>query len=178
MTSEHDRLRQLLESQGTVKDPNIHTGAGNPTSKFYGQLLSEEEEKSIDANDNLIVSKSTWGKVGTGLYLSLYGTREETPIGCDRAYNGQSLWLGNTMLTVAVTLGKPRWTKQGFGLSLELPSDLGLDEMKQDYLTQWVVETTKEIFTGCKTVLAAGTENTLAVWLVDTVDKHIRASGL
>ncbi len=178
MTLTHDQLQKLLLSQEVHMDPSIKTGVGNPTSKFYGQLLSEEEEKSIDANDNLIIAKSTWGKVATGLYLSILGTREEQSIGSDRPYKGQSLWLGNTMLTVAVTSGKPRWNRECFGMAIELPSDLGLDEMKQDYLTQWVIETTKEVFTGCKTILPAGTENTLAVWLVDTVDKHIRASGL
>lgn len=172
------QLRKLLENQGTTMDPSIRTGHGDPTSRYYGELLSEDEEKSIDADDRMIVDKLLWSRAGTGLFLSIYGTRDERPIGCDRSFKGQSLWLGNTMLTVAVTQGKPKWTKEGFGLSLELPSDLGDDEAKQDYLTQWVVETTKETFRGCKTVLPAGTENTLAIWLIDTVDKHIRASGL
>ena len=166
------------EEKEKPMDPNIRTGVGNPASRDYGELLSEEDEKRIDAEDRVVVEKKLWSEAGTGLYLSLYGTRQHVSVGCDRSYKGQSLWLGNTMLTVAVTQGKPRWTKEGYGLSLELPSDLGLDDSKKDYLTQWVIETTKEIFVGCKTVLPAGKENDLATWLIVTVDKHIRASGL
>ena len=173
-----DQLRQLLESQEVVLDPNVQTGQGNPASRHYGELLSSEEEKRIDADDRVVVDRLLWGKAATGLYLTLYGTRYDEPVQVDREMSGQSLWLGNTLLTVAVTLGKPRWWREGFGLSLELPSDLGSDESKQDYVTQWVIETTKEIFTGCETVLPEGKGDMLAIWLVDTVDKHIRASGL
>jgi hypothetical protein len=176
----HEKLKELLLSQGdkTKPDPNIRTGQGNPASRHYGELLSEEDEKRIDADDRIVVDEKLWGQASTGMYLSLYGTRDEAPVQCDRIMSGQSLWLGNTLLTVSVTLGKPKWDKEGFGLALEVPDDLGRDPSKQDYVTQWVIETTKEIFTGCETVLPAGTENTLAIWLVDTVDKHIRAQGL
>jgi hypothetical protein len=173
-----DQLRKLLESQGTEMDPSIRTGVGDPTSRYYGELLSEEEEKRIDADDRVIVDKNLWSEGRTDVWLSIYGTRTEREVGCDRPYSGQSLWLGNTMLTVAVTDGKPRWNQEGFGLALELPADLGSDDSKRDYLTQWVVETTKEVFIGCETVLPAGTEDNLAVWLVTTVDKHIRMSRL
>jgi hypothetical protein len=176
----HDKLRELLVSQGdkSKADPNIRSGVGNPASRHYGELLSVEDEKRIDADDRIVVEKRLWGEAGTGVYLSILGTRTEKPVVADRDTSAQSLWLGNTMLTIACSAGKPRWKHEYFGLCIELPDDLGSDPSKQDYLTQWVIETTKEIFVGCETVLPAGTENTLAIWLIDTVDKHIRGTGL
>ena len=156
----------------------VTTGVGDPGSKFYGELLSSEEEKKIDSSGELVVSKAPWSLVPTDLYLSIVGTRTQVSVACDRAFRGDSLWLGNTLLTVVVTTGKPKFISEVWGLALQLPSDLGQDALKQDYLTQWVIATTKEIFIGCETVLPKGKEDTLALWLVSTVDKYIRASGL
>ena len=50
---------------------DIKTGVGDPSSPYFGKLLTAEEEAKIDPSGAPIVDGETWGSSGTGLYLTI-----------------------------------------------------------------------------------------------------------
>jgi hypothetical protein len=148
------------------------------------ECLTPEEEKKLDEHGELIVHGQPWSYVPTGLYLNVFGTKalrgasegSTVNMGCDRHYAGQSLRMEDLTLVVCTTAGKPTFNVDGWGASLEIPADLARDALKKQYVTEWMIETTREVFGESESRLENGDQ--FAVWLAMTADSAIRATGL
>lgn len=159
---------------------DFKTGVGDPGSKHYGEVLSEAEEKQIDSKGERVVDGAPWSTVPTGLWLCVLGCKPvgPAPLGLLSTGHTRSLLVGDTLLAISVTPGRPTWNRAGHGVCLELPADLGRDGLKQTYVTEWLVETAREIFTARRTKVPEGQEDTLAIWLANQTDLAIRSTGL
>jgi hypothetical protein len=135
-------------SRAAVKNAPLpsHVGSGDPSGKYFGEMLSEDEEKRVDEKGRKVVEGLTWGLASTGLYLTLFAPKNprdfSSPYGevlalTDRCY----LWMD-------VGRGRVKTPVEGVGLCLELPSDLGSDALKAQYVSEWVIATVKEILAG------------------------------
>jgi hypothetical protein len=147
-------------------------GVGNPLSKLNGQLLSVEDEKSVDDKGNRVVDGLPWSAASTGLYLAIYGYREA-------GFNPRGIsctQLPGLTLAVRAGVGVPTLPVKNWGACLELPADLGRDGLKRQYLTEWVVETVKEIVTLSGSRISHPDE--LAAWLMVAVETQIQKTGL
>lgn len=141
------------------------------------EVLTAEEEKKLDEHGKRVVNGEPWSYVPTGLYLTIFGNRPSLErLGCDRAFVGQSLRMEELLLTVCTSAGKPTFNADGWGASLELPADLARDALKKQYVTEWMIETTREVFGEAEARLENGDQ--FAVWLAMTADSAIRATGL
>jgi len=57
---------------GIAKPLSDRVGQGDPSGKYFGQILSSDEEKRVDEKGELVVHGKTWGEAQTGLYLTLF----------------------------------------------------------------------------------------------------------
>lgn len=129
---------------------DIKTGVGDPSSPFYGQLLSQEDENRLDPAGSPVVEGDTWGESSTGLYLTIavtkggFGGSSRATLG--GAYTPVSLRLSSQPLTIACisTMGKPSFPVRSAGASLELPGDLARDKHKRQYVVEWIKDTAAE----------------------------------
>ena len=136
-------------------DPNIHTGMGNPSDPNFRKLLTAEEERSVDEKGNKVSNGLLWADAGTGKYLVVALGRKTLSEYTEYVYNRAraDIDLGrifgqNAVLTIASASGKPRWLQECRGACLEIPADLAEDEIKRQYVVEWLVETVKESLAG------------------------------
>ena len=130
-------------------DPSLHTGVGNPLSPYNGELLSEEDEKRLDEKGQLVVRGLTWGEAATDVYLvvALHEFEEATTVEPLRGKINIDLSDISTKkcsLLLATSTGKPTFTHPTIGACLELPSDLASDDIKRQYVVEWLVNTVDE----------------------------------
>ena len=127
---------------GVARPLGDNAGVGDPSSKYFGEMLSAEEEKRIDEKGELVVHGKAWGEAATGLYLTLFAPKVPRDF---KVPYGEVLPLNDrTLLWMDAGLGRPRAPAEGYGISLELPSDLGRDPLKARYVSEWIIETVKE----------------------------------
>ena len=157
-------------------DRPIHTGIGQPG---YKKDLSAEDEKRVDDKGNLVVHKEPWSYVPTGLYLTIYGTHSKD-MTVNRKFYGSRIIVNGKGFCIGVmtTDGKPTFNVDAWGASLELPADLAKDELKKAYVSEWIIETVKEILGGAEQGIANEHLDDLPVWLVVQSDAAIRKTGL
>lgn len=128
-------------------------GVGDPDDPYRDQLLSVEDERRLDSKGRSVVQGKLWSEAPTGLWLTvaLGGgplASLQMPVG------GTSLSVPAGIVSGAdyrLFVGTFRDTKPTFGVPtvgacLELPDDLGRDEIKRKYVTEWLAHTTVECF--------------------------------
>ena len=129
---------------------DIKTGVGDPSSPYFGKLLTAEEEAKIDPSGAPIVEGETWGSSGTGLYLTI-------AVAHRGGFGSSTVTLGGSAFPVSLALspqglhlacittsGKPAFNLPVAGASLELPADLGRDSLKRKYVVEWIRDTAAE----------------------------------
>ena len=97
-----------------------HPVAGTGHPGFQ-EMLSADEEKKVDEKGMPVVLGLPWSAAKTGLYI-----------------------------TLCVSRGRIKHDRPVHGLSLELPSDLGRDLLKQKYLMEWLAATAEEAIIAAK----------------------------
>jgi hypothetical protein len=174
---------EILDDDGKVISRG-YVGLGDPRNPYNGELLSEGEEKRIDAAGDLVVEGLPWSQTGTGLYLIVGAA--PGGIKLDRKSPGASLLPvsqsvtkgANLHVSVGCTLGKPTVLNDCVAASLELPVDLAQDPMKIQYVTEWVAHTAIESlgayglkwdmqvssFAQLAAAVAGASENAIAAW--------------
>ena len=85
----------------------------------FQKSLTDVEAKIVDDQGRPVVSEKPWSAAGTDLYLS-----------------------------VTVSKGKPRLDRPYHGAALELPDDLGRDNLKKRYVLEWLIATVDEACDG------------------------------
>lgn len=130
-------------------DPRFKTGVGNPLSPYRDSLLSAEDEKRLDDRGNLVVMGLPWSQVPTNRYLwiALWWGHEITqlvPGGSGQTDTSLGWYPGEWNLSMGISVGPPRFNKPTVGACIEIPSDLGQDELKRQYMVEWIIETTRE----------------------------------
>ena len=125
--------------------PKPIVGHGHPMDPNRGVLMSEDDEKRMDDEGRPIALGLLWSKAHSGAYLVVAVTNEppktnKTMIGASVLEKG----LNNHYLTIACTVGKPQFHMAMTGACLEIPTDLGNDEIKRDYVAQWLAHTAAE----------------------------------
>lgn len=123
-----------------------HVGVGDPSGKYFGQVLTAEEEKRVDEKGRPVVQGMTWGAASTGLYLTLFAPKN--PREFTSPYGSTVKLTDRCVLWMDVGLGRVKTPVEGVGLCLELPADLGSDKLKAQYVSEWAVATVKEILAG------------------------------
>jgi hypothetical protein len=131
-------------------DREIKTGVGNPLDPYNDELLSVEDEKRLDDKGRLVVHGKPWSSASTGLFLwsALWVGDEITQL--VPGGKGQSdidlsgLYKRKWTLSIGLSQGRPRFNLPCVGASIEVPSDIGDDSLKQKYLGEWLVATVLE----------------------------------
>lgn len=128
---------------------DIQTGVGNPLSPYTGELLSEEDEKRLDEKGHLVVRGLTWGEASSGIYLTVALHERSTSDSLIKLKKAVDIDLSNisskkATLTLATSVGKPVFSHSTIGAALELPSDLANDDIKRQYVIEWLVNTVDE----------------------------------
>ena len=144
--------KRLSEDQidEIVRSLEVKVGMGDPTSPYFGQLLSEEEEKILDAKGERVVSGLPWSEARTGLWLTVAVCPERFAVDASSLLGGEPIPVVSHLtgkpfyLYVTSSEGKPVFTKPVAGASLELPVDLGRDELKRKYVVEWLRDTSAE----------------------------------
>ena len=119
---------------------------GHPLDPNRGVLMSEDDEKRMDEQGRPIVDGLLWSKAASGAYMFVTASREfigsnsHTLIGASCIEKG----LGGIKLTIGCTIGAPSFSVHTAGACLEIPTDLGRDDIKQSYIAQWLAHTSAE----------------------------------
>jgi hypothetical protein len=158
---------------------DMKVGIGHPDDPYKDQLLTVEEEQSIDDKGRRVVNGLVWSKAKTGLYLVICLSHGD--IKSKNKVIGRTninLGVSDYILGVMTSYGKPSFNKPHVGACLELPSDLGKDELKKKYITEWITNTTEECFGISKINVKKESTYHTAIAVVDATEKAIVASGL
>ena len=130
------------------------------------------DPQKVDDTGRPVVHGKPWSECGTGVFLNVLVSRSGA-IRLDRRWTGRNiplpsrLW-GELWLHISATKGKPIADAPTWGACLEVPSDLGDDDLKKTYVTEWFIETVREAM-----VLSGHSSNELAsaredmVWAVE-----------
>lgn len=168
-------LRDLEENPPVVQ-------VGHPLAREKN--LTPSDEKRVDEQGRPIVTREPWSQVHTGIYLSLCGSREPLHVLEMQNTNGMGTEVGGLFVTLTTTVGyRPGFSKEAWGISLELPADLGHDTLKQGYVMEWLVASMTEIFElalGANAFrgIPAGRHQEFAMWLHLAADQLIKRTGL
>ena len=108
------------------------------------------DPKRVDDTGSPVVHGKPWSECGTGVFLNVLVSRGR-PVRLDRRHTGQSIplpfGLSEVWLHISASKGKPTADAPTWGACLEVPSDLGDDELKQTYVTDWFIATVREAVT-------------------------------
>lgn len=178
-------LSDLSDAVAEHLAPKAHMG--HPLDPHRGRVLSEDDEKSLDEQGQPVVEGLPWSKAGTGLYVLIAVTTVKPTVSAP-VIAGVSAGVPkaivkmnrNLTLTVGTTYGKPTFDCPTWGACLELPSDLGKDRLKQQYIVEWLAETTVEALTEAGVNFKKAPERTddLGMWVAFNAEQAIRATGL
>ena len=176
-----DKLSQE-EIDEIVSNLDIKVGVGDPSSPYFGQLLSEEDEAKLDNKGEPIVEGDRWGDCSTGMYLVVAVGANNNPFTLlDRkSLGGGTFPFGRVQITVVTTEGKPRFTQTVAGACLELPVDLGRDELKRRYVVEWLTDTAAEALAMNGVDLGGhpGLYKQLGLQVAVTAENAIQGTGL
>ncbi len=155
-------------------------GMGHPDPNHPSNRYDGDDQALVDYDGELVVNAAGWSKVPTGLYLSVFVSRISTPLHPDRRFHYETLGLKGGELTVGTSKGKPTFQAPGWGLSLELPSDLARDDLKKKYVMEWLVATIGDCLldSGIKVPGGKAELDGLAHWVHDVAERSIRKVGL
>lgn len=178
-----DELRSAL-----VEVIDVDVKHGHPLDPNKDKLLSADEEKRVDERGHKVATGLLWSEAKTGLYL-LVGVTTLTPkidkvlIGGAHAIVPKEICgklRRNLKLTVGVTLGRPKFHCNAWGACLELPSDLGRDHVKQQYIAEWIAETAAEALVEAGVNFQKNPVRTdaLGLWVSQAANTSINAVGL
>lgn len=163
--------------------PKPIVGHGHPLDPNRGQLLSEDDERRVDEKGRPIASGLLWGNSHTGAYICVAVCKDgdwgasKTCIG----HTATEKYLDGRRIHVFCSVGKPKITVPYFGACLELPSDLGRDDTKQQYVTEWVAATAAEsiVKAGCRTLVGDPIlQGQIAQWVAMSANEAINKLGL
>jgi hypothetical protein len=162
--------------------PDPIVGQGHPMDPNRGQLLSEDDEKRIDEEGRPIADGLLWSEAASGAYVFVAVSSE--PLTADRtligAHASASPATQGRHMTIGCAVGKPRFHQPFYGACLELPSDLGRDEIKRDYVAQWLANTAAEALV--KSGVSLGGDpviaNRVAQWVAGAANTAINELGL
>jgi hypothetical protein len=155
---------------------DLQVGIGDPTKPS----LTAEEEKRVDADHKPIVDGLVWSAASTDIFLTIFGTRMDSGfVGISRPAAMDSLIMENGLrLVLTTTYGKPTFSVEGWGASLELPVDLARDPLKMQYVMEWLIDTTQEVLVCSKLGIPDKRVHDFALWLHAAANKVIGATGL
>jgi hypothetical protein len=182
-----DYTRSATEGIAEELDPSIHTGVGNPLSPYNDELLSEEEEKRIDDKGRLVTRGKLWSEASTGLYLVVAlhiqdalgrELRSVSPLLGRADIDLSAATKGKWTLSIAASKEKPRFYHPVVGACLELPDDLALDDIKRQYVVEWLVNTVDESFRDRSLKVQEASRHHLAAAIADAANTAIMATGL
>lgn len=157
-----------------------HPDPNHPTNQYKG-----DDAFLYDAEGRPITSKGRWGGKGTNLWLFLL-VSESAP-GLRAPANGLKepqvcrTHMGGVWFTLGCSEGRPTFTTSVYGQSLELPSDLARDELKKQYVIDWLKDTAEENLR--EALFAMGFRGLpspaqFAKWLETSADTTIKEMGL
>ena len=156
-----------------LRPPQVHPGfpQGHPMHNH-----THDPQKVDDTGQPVVLGKA-WSECSTGLFLNVLVT-PNAPARIDLQFKGDNIYLvdANLWLHISSTLGKPSSSMACVGACLEIPSDLGQDTLKQQYVTEWVIATIRESVTlsgGDPLKLASSRQH-----MVDAVEKALVDQGL
>ena len=168
-------------------NPGIHTGVGNPLDPYNNELLSVEDEKSLDDKGRRVVMGELWSKAGTDLWLGvalhpqlsgkmLFPSVAQVDLDLsDIVSFTKAQWV----LTLSVTQGRtPVYVHDVVGAALELPSDLATDPLKRTYVAEWLNNTVDECFKNRKLRVGTSKYMDLAIAMERAGDLLIQRTGL
>ncbi len=126
--------------------PDPIVGQGHPLDPNRGKVLSEDDEKRIDEQGRPIVDGLLWSKAASGAYLWVTASREAVGSNSHTLIGASCIKknLGGVQLTLGCAIGVPTFSVPTAGACLELPTDLGRDAAKRDYVAQWLAHTAAE----------------------------------
>ena len=178
-------------SDNIVDDVLSHlpeAAVGHPNDPHRGELLSAEDEKRLDDQGRPITDGLLWSEAQTDLYLVvgvttvrpklnkvlIGGAHADVPKAvCGKLHR-------NLKMTVGVTLGPPAFHCPSWGACLELPSDLGRDRIKQQYIAEWIANTAVEALRMAGVNFKRDPERTDAIglWVSEAANLSINQAGL
>lgn len=100
----------------------------------------------VDAAGRPVVHGKPWSQCSTGVFLNVLVSIGH-PVRLDRRWTGRNIYLPfgpDVWLHISACRGVPTASVPTWGACLEVPSDLGDDELKQTYVTEWFIETVRE----------------------------------
>jgi hypothetical protein len=153
-----------------------HPDPDHPTNKYKG-----DDEGRYDEEGRPVITGANWSHVPTNLYLTIFLTKlSGLNLSVDRMFHSETVELKGGELTVGTSNGKPTFQIPGFGLSLELPSDLARDELKKQYVMEWIAGTVGDVLldSGAKVPGTTRDLDHFAAWLHDVAERAIRKVGL
>ena len=136
--------------------PKPLVGHGHPLDPNRGKVLSEGDEKRIDEEGRPIVDGLLWSQAASGAYIFVCVSRE--PVRSNKTMIGATVVhknLAPNLLTIGCTVGKPIFNVPFWGAALEVPTDLGRDAIKRDYVAQWLAHTAAEALTKAGTSMGS-----------------------
>jgi hypothetical protein len=130
-------------------DPSIKTGVGNPLSPYNDQLLSAEDEKSIDDKGRRVIRGKPWSQARTNTWLVIGLHDKESGVTARKLRGKADIDLSGVAgrpvtLTVASSRGRPTFLHPVIGACLEIPDDLAEDDIKRQYVVEWLIHTVDE----------------------------------
>ncbi len=153
---------------------------GHPLDPNRGVLMTEDDEKRIDDQGRPIVDGLLWSKAASGAYIFVVVSKET--LTSNKTLIGATLiekQLDGRKLSIGCTIGKPTFGVTHYGACLEIPTDLGRDGIKRDYVAQWLAHTAAEaldkggVFLGNDPILIT----LMAKAVADAGDRAINALG-
>ena len=125
--------------------PDPIVGHGHPLDPNRGVLMSEDDEKRIDEEGRPIVGGLLWSKAASGAYIFV-AVSEEALVSNKTLIGATTItkMIAPLRLSIGCTIGKPTFTVPQVGACLEIPTDLGQDGIKRDYVAQWLAHTSAE----------------------------------
>ena len=136
------------------------------------------DPQRVDDSGVPVIHLKPWSQCSTGIWLNVL-VSTTSPVRLDCPWKGRNLRLSDhedVWLHVSTSKGKPTATNPTYGSCLELPSDLGDDDLKQTYVTDWIIATVKEA------LVLSGNSPRLTVasrWeMIDAVEDAIRGQNL
>jgi hypothetical protein len=170
-------------------DRSINTGVGNPFSPYNDVLLSQDDEQRMDDKGRLVVQGLKWSEAHSGnfMWIALWlgghkngDLTQLVPRGFGQTdIDLQKATLGHPYnISLGIAPDRARFNIPTVGACLELPIDLGDDPLKQQYVTEWIVETVTEALFNrrlAEAMKTSGDLDSLAVLIAAAAERAIGA---
>lgn len=167
----------------STSGPKAHLGhpdPNHPTNKYKG-----EDAFLFDDKGRPVTSKGRWGGKGTDLWIFLLVSEDQVdlhgPADGLKPPEVCTSRIGRVWFTVGVSEGRPTFKTKVHGQALELPSDLARDDLKKQYLIDWLKDTAVENLTAAvRDMNFSGLRSPeeFSQWLANSAEKTIKRMGL